>query len=73
MIADRLEERVPRHRARTLVVNGDRDPIVSSAWARELADAHPEGEFHEVHGPHVIMHTQPAMIAQHITDFVAHS
>lgn len=71
MIADRPEDRVPEHRARTLVINGDRDPIASPAWARRLAGSHPHGEFHEVRGPHVIMHTQPAMIAQHITDFVA--
>lgn len=71
MIADRLEERVPRHLARTLVINGDRDPIVSPEWARRLADLHPHAEFREVRGPHVIMHTEPAMIARHITEFVA--
>jgi pimeloyl-ACP methyl ester carboxylesterase len=71
MIADRPEDRVGEHRARTLVVNGDRDPIVSSGWARELADAHPDGEFRQVHGPHVIMHTRPELIARHITAFVA--
>ncbi len=73
MLADRPEDRVGEHRAHTLVVNGDRDPIVSTTWARRLADAHPDGEFHEVRGPHVIMHTEPATIAQHITRFVAQS
>lgn len=71
MLDDRPEERVARHAARTLVVNGDRDPIVSTPWARRLADAHPDGSFREVRGPHVIMHTEPATIAQHITRFVA--
>ncbi|MGV3712210.1 alpha/beta fold hydrolase [Pseudolysinimonas sp.] len=70
MLADRPEDRVGEHRAHTLVVNGDRDPIVSTTWARRLADAHPDGEFHEVRGPHVIMHTEPATIAQHIVRFV---
>lgn len=70
MLADRPEDRVGAHRAHTLVVNGDRDPIVSTAWAERLADAHPDGEFHEVRGPHVIMHTEPAMIAQHIVRFI---
>lgn len=70
MLADRPEDRVPHHRARTLVVNGDRDPIVSTTWARTLADTHPDGRFREVRGPHVIMHTDPAMIAQHILRFV---
>lgn len=71
MLADRPEDRVPHHRAHTLVVNGDRDPIVSTPWARALADAHPDGEFREVNGPHVIMHTDPGTIARHITEFVA--
>jgi len=71
MLADRPEDRVPHHRAHTLVVNGDRDPIVSTAWARALADAHPDGEFREVRGPHVIMHTEPMTIARHITEFIA--
>lgn len=73
MIDDRPEDRVPHHGAHTLVVNGDRDPVVSSPWARALAEAHPDGEFREVNGPHVIMHTEPARIAEHITRFVAHS
>jgi pimeloyl-ACP methyl ester carboxylesterase len=71
MLRDRMEDRVPAHGARTLVINGDRDPIVPSAWAEELSRAHPQGEFRQVHGPHVIMHTDPVMIARHITDFVA--
>lgn len=71
MLADRLEDRVAAHRARTLVVNGHRDPIVPSAWASELAQRHPHAEFREVRGPHVIMHTAPAMIARHIVAFVA--
>jgi pimeloyl-ACP methyl ester carboxylesterase len=71
MLADRLEDRVAAHGARTLVVNGDRDPIVPTPWAAELAEAHPHAIFREVHGPHVIMHTDPATIARHITRFVA--
>jgi pimeloyl-ACP methyl ester carboxylesterase len=70
MLADRPEDRVAEHRAHTLVVNGDRDPIVSSAWARDLADRHPDAQFREVHGPHVIMHTEPTRIAEHIVRFV---
>jgi pimeloyl-ACP methyl ester carboxylesterase len=71
MLRDRMEDRVAAHGARTLVINGDRDPIVPSAWAAELSRAHPHGEFREVRGPHVIMHTDPVMIARHITEFVA--
>lgn len=71
LLADRLEERVPDHGARTLVINGDRDPIVPPDWAHRLSAAHPQATFREVHGPHVIMHTDPVTIAAHIRDFVA--
>lgn len=71
MLADRLEERVPKHAARTLVINGSRDPVVPRAWAEELGASHPQAEFREVHGPHVIMHTDPVTIADHIIGFVA--
>jgi pimeloyl-ACP methyl ester carboxylesterase len=69
MLADRLEDRVAGLVAPVLVINGDRDPIVSSAWARELAAMTPGARFTEVHGPHVIMHTDPEMVAAHITGF----
>ncbi|MEO5534469.1 MAG: alpha/beta hydrolase [Pseudolysinimonas sp.] len=69
MINDRLEDRVGADRARTLVINGDRDTISPTPWAEALAAAHPDAAFHEVRGPHVIMYTDPVMIAKHITDF----
>ncbi len=69
MLADRLEDRLGSMTARLLVLAGDRDTIVSVEWARSLADAVPGAEFHEVRGPHVIMHTDPVMIARHIIDF----
>jgi len=71
LLADELEQRVGSHVARTLVIAGDRDPIVPVAWARQLSDAHARATFHEVRGPHVIMHTDPVTIAAHIRDFVA--
>jgi pimeloyl-ACP methyl ester carboxylesterase len=70
MLNDRIEDRVGTNRAKTLVVNGDRDTISLTPWARELAELDVQTTFHEVQGPHVIMHTDPAMIARHITDFV---
>jgi pimeloyl-ACP methyl ester carboxylesterase len=69
MLADRLEDRLPEIAARVLVIAGDRDTIVSVAWARSLSALVPGAEFHVVHGPHVIMHTDPVMIAAHIVDF----
>jgi len=69
MLRDAIESRLGDLRARVLVVNGDRDPIVSSRWAERLASLGPSFEFREVRGPHVIMHTDPVMIAAHITEF----
>jgi pimeloyl-ACP methyl ester carboxylesterase len=56
--------------AHVLVIAGDRDTIVSVEWAASLADRVRHAEFHLVHGPHVIMHTDPVMIAKHVVDFV---
>jgi pimeloyl-ACP methyl ester carboxylesterase len=69
MLRDAIETRLGELRARVLVVNGDRDPIVSPRWAEYLSTLGPSFEFREVHGPHVIMHTDPVMIAEHITEF----
>lgn len=69
MLADRLEDRLPELTADVLVIAGDRDTIVDVAWARSLAEVTPGATFHVVHGPHVIMHTDPKMIAKHIVDF----
>lgn len=66
MLTDAIEVRLGDLRARVLVVNGDRDPIVSGEWARELSEVSDRIEYREVHGPHVIMHTDPKMIAEHI-------
>ncbi len=69
MLADRIEDRIGLLRARILVITGDRDPLVDSAWARELAARGTRSEFREVRGPHVIMHTEPEMIARCILEF----
>ncbi len=37
MLQDAIESRLGTMRARVLVINGDRDPIVSGEWARDLS------------------------------------
>lgn len=70
MFQDAIETRLATMRARVLIVNGDEDTIVSTDWARRLSGLGPHIEFREVHGPHVIMHTDPVTIARRITDFL---
>jgi pimeloyl-ACP methyl ester carboxylesterase len=70
MLSDRIEVRVGELRARVLVVNGDRDPIVSDGWARTLSRLPDRAEFCEVHGPHVIMHTDPVTIARRVSGWL---
>jgi pimeloyl-ACP methyl ester carboxylesterase len=66
MLRDAMETRLAGLRGRVLIVNGDRDPIVSDAWARELSGISGNIDHVVVRGPHVIMHTDPVMIAEHI-------
>lgn len=69
LLDDRLEERVSSHAARTLVLSGDRDPVVSRSWAVSLGTTRPQDEYREVRGPHVVMHSDPVTIAGHIAAF----
>jgi len=71
MLRDQMENRLGSLSARVLVVNGDRDPIVAPAWARELSELSDRIEFRQVRGPHVIMHTDPVMIAEHIEEWLS--
>jgi pimeloyl-ACP methyl ester carboxylesterase len=73
MMRDRLEDHIPRLTAGILFIAGDRDPICSVDWGRELSTLNSRAEFREVRGPHVIMHTDPVMIAEHIDDFTGRS
>jgi pimeloyl-ACP methyl ester carboxylesterase len=68
LIADRVEDRAGRIRARTLVIVGDRDAVVDRSFARELADRIPRGRLHVARGPHVVMFTDPAGVARAIVE-----
>jgi pimeloyl-ACP methyl ester carboxylesterase len=64
LLADRIEDRMPAVRARTLVLRGDHDPIVPRDWAREVARLAPDGRFEEVIGPHIVMWSDPVRTAE---------
>lgn len=66
LLADRLEERLPRLRAHTLVLYGERDPIVTPEWIERVTGLIPGAESEAVHGAHVVMYTDPATIAARI-------
>lgn len=68
MLVDRIEERMPAVAARVLVICGDRDAVVSRAWGRLLSERLSDGEYHEVSGAHVVMHTDPVAVARHIEE-----
>jgi len=53
-LADRIETKLPRITAPTLVVCGDRDPLASVPWCRSLAAMAPHGELAVLEGPHAL-------------------
>ncbi len=69
MIADEVEGRLSRIQTATLVVVGERDPIVPQDWARQAATLLENGRVEVVPGAHVIMYTAAPEIARLIEDF----
>jgi len=67
LLGDRLEDYVHRVRAHTLVLAGDRDPIVSPEWAAEVSALIPNSRAQTVSGAHVVMFTDPVTIADEIS------
>ena len=69
LLGDAIEERLPRISADTLVIRGDGDRVSPEAWSRRVSELVPHGTFATVHGPHVVMYTDPvrvaALIAEH--------
>lgn len=70
MIADEVEGRLSRIQTPTLVVVGERDPIVPQRWAQQVATLLENGRLEVVPGAHVIMYTAAARIAELIEEFV---
>ncbi|MDO7882240.1 alpha/beta fold hydrolase [Salinibacterium soli] len=68
LLADRIEERLPQVAARTLVMRGDADPIVSDEWCARVTALLPDARFETVVGPHVVMHTDPVRVAELIAE-----
>jgi pimeloyl-ACP methyl ester carboxylesterase len=70
-LADRLEDKLPLVTAPTLVIRGDRDQIISEAWARAVARLLPRGELaHLPGGAHTANYTLPHEVAQLVHAFL---
>jgi pimeloyl-ACP methyl ester carboxylesterase len=71
MIDDRIEERLPRLTAPTLVVRGSHDPVVSQRWAEEVTSLLPRARLHVIPGgPHVVNYTSAGPFAAVVRTFV---
>jgi pimeloyl-ACP methyl ester carboxylesterase len=71
LLDDPVEERLPRVRAKALVIRGHRDPIALEPWARRMTELIPEARMETVTGPHVIMFTDPVRTAELIAEHAA--
>lgn len=66
LLGGELEEVAAGVEAEALVLCGDRDPVATPEWGRELADTFPRGRYATVRGPHGAMWVSPKTLAAHI-------
>lgn len=70
LMADAIERRAPHVRAPTLVLRGERDFLVSEAFARDLAARLPAGEYARLsRSPHAGNYSSPAVAGSAIAAF----
>jgi pimeloyl-ACP methyl ester carboxylesterase len=71
MVRDSVERKLSLVRAPTLVVRGDRDPIVPRTWAEEVAATLPRGRLVEVSGAaHAVNYNAPDALTRLTLDFL---
>lgn len=67
----RVEEHFPGVQAPTLVVRGDRDPIVPQRWAKEVSCLLPRGRLVVIPGaPHAVNYSAPAALVCAVRPFL---
>lgn len=70
-LADKIEEKLPRISARSLVVRGERDPVVPQEWAETVAALLPHGKLEVIpRAAHAINYSMPQEFAAAIKRFV---
>jgi pimeloyl-ACP methyl ester carboxylesterase len=72
MMRDRIEDKLPRVRVPTLVVRGNRDPVVPQAWAERVARSLPDGRLVVVEGgTHTLNYADPDRLAAVVRAFLS--
>ena len=66
LLDDRIEERLPRITAKSLVMRGNGDVISPDGWSRVVTNLLMDGTFVTVEGPHIVMFTDPVSVAAEI-------
>jgi 2-hydroxy-6-oxonona-2,4-dienedioate hydrolase len=70
-LSDRIEDKLPRIEAPTLVVRGERDPLVPQAWAERVCALLRHGELVVMPGlPHTINYGAPDRLVQVMRPFL---
>ena len=71
MIDDKIEQRLPRIKAPTLVLRGVSDPISRHEWAERIVELMPHAELVEVpEAGHVVQHVKAKAVADALRRFV---
>jgi pimeloyl-ACP methyl ester carboxylesterase len=71
LVRDRIEDKLPRIQAPTLVVRGTRDPVVPQDWAEQAARLLPRGRLVLVSGgTHTLNYAYPDAFASHVLPFL---
>ncbi|MDQ1555960.1 MAG: hypothetical protein QOI02_962 [Actinomycetota bacterium] len=63
---DQMEHRLPELAARTLVLRGDKDGVSPEAWTSRVSSLIPDSTLITVKGPHIVMYTDPKLVAERI-------
>jgi 2-hydroxy-6-oxonona-2,4-dienedioate hydrolase len=70
-LEDKVEEKLPRVRQPTFVVRGERDPIVSERWAKEVTRLLPQGCLLVIEkAAHGVNYNSPERLARAVLDFL---
>ena len=70
-LADRIEDKLPRVAVPTLVVRGDRDPLVPQQWTEEVTGLLPQARLVVIpHAAHAVNYDAPEELAREVLGFL---